>query len=213
MVSDATGFAGVLRGRPLVAILRGMDVCDAVAVAERVWDRGIGIVEVPVQDPASWETFETVRRAGSERGEPVGAGTVVGLELLRRVVDAGASFSVAPGLDLDVLHASVRAGVPHLPGVATATEVQTALRAGCAVAKAFPASSLTPRWVREMRGPFPQVTYVATGGVDAGNAADFLAAGAVALGVGSVLRSPSAASELFDVVEETGCIGSRTTHG
>lgn len=202
MTTEALGFAAVLRQRPLVAILRGMDVSQAVAIAERVWDRGIGIVEVPVQDPASFETFQALLTRGAERGEPVGAGTIVDVELLRRVIDAGASFTVAPGLDLEVLHGSVRAGVPHLPGVATATEVQTAVRAGCTVLKAFPASSLSPRWVREMRGPFPQVSCVATGGVDAGNAAEFLAAGAVALGVGSALQSPSSASELFDIVEE-----------
>jgi 2-dehydro-3-deoxyphosphogluconate aldolase/(4S)-4-hydroxy-2-oxoglutarate aldolase len=202
VTSEAAGFTGILRRRPLVAILRGMGTSEAITIAERVWDRGIGIVEVPVQDSASFGTFQAVLNHGAERGEAVGAGTIVDVELLRRVVDAGASFTVAPGLDLGVLHASISAGVPHLPGVATATEVQTALRAGCAVVKAFPASSLSSRWVREMRGPFPQVSCVATGGIDASNAAEFLTAGAIALGVGSALHSTPSASELFDIVEE-----------
>ncbi|WP_235493569.1 bifunctional 4-hydroxy-2-oxoglutarate aldolase/2-dehydro-3-deoxy-phosphogluconate aldolase [Leifsonia sp. Leaf336] len=202
MTSEAAGFAGILRQRPLVAILRGMDISEAMTIAERVWDRGIGIVEVPVQDSASFTTFQAVLDQGAERGEAVGAGTIVDIELLRRVVDAGASFTVAPGLDLDVLVGSNSAGVPHLPGVATATELQTALRAGCTVVKAFPASSLSSRWMREMRGPFPQVSCVATGGIDASNAAEFLAAGAIALGVGSALQSASSASELFDIAEE-----------
>ncbi|MFD6698264.1 MULTISPECIES: bifunctional 4-hydroxy-2-oxoglutarate aldolase/2-dehydro-3-deoxy-phosphogluconate aldolase [unclassified Microbacterium] len=202
MPTGVTGFAAVLRGRPLVAILRGLGISRAISVAERVWERGIGIVEVPVQDLASFETFQAVVRRGAEHGEPVGAGTVVDQGSLLRVIDAGASFTVAPGLDLGIARASMRAGVPHLPGVATATEVQTAARAGFAISKAFPASSLSPRWVREMRGPFPEAGFVATGGVDASNAVDFLSAGAIALGIGSVLQSASAAADLFDVVEE-----------
>lgn len=202
MVSTSRNdFSAVLRGRPVIAILRGMDLSVALDVAHRVWDRGIGVVEVPVQDEASFETFQAVRLRGLDRGEPVGVGTVTRLELLERVIDAGADFTVAPGFDLAVVEASAEAGVPHLPGVGTATEVQKALLAGCDHVKAFPASSLSPSWFREMRGPFPAATFIATGGIDTSNVKDFLAAGAAAVGIGSALRSQRAADALFDLVE------------
>lgn len=201
-VENPKDFSAILAGRPIIAILRGMDLTTSLDIAQRVWDRGIGVVEVPVQDQASFEIFRALNQHGWERNEPVGAGTITDLELLARVLDADAAFTVAPGLDLDVLEASMQAGIPHLPGVGTASEVQAALRRGCRVVKAFPASSLSPSWFREMRGPFPQVDCVATGGIDASNTRAFLLAGAVAVGVGSALRSPSAADAFFDIVEE-----------
>ncbi|NUT36429.1 MAG: bifunctional 4-hydroxy-2-oxoglutarate aldolase/2-dehydro-3-deoxy-phosphogluconate aldolase, partial [Hamadaea sp.] len=96
----------------------------------------------------------------------------------------------APGLDVSILAASLAAGMPHLPGVMTPTEVQLAVRAGCAWVKAFPASVLGPAWFRELRGPFPGVRAVATGGVDGRSAKVYLDAGAKVVGVGSALADP-----------------------
>jgi 2-dehydro-3-deoxyphosphogluconate aldolase/(4S)-4-hydroxy-2-oxoglutarate aldolase len=130
-------------------------------------------------------------RAGRERGMPVGAGTVITPEQVAAASAAGAAYTVAPGLDGVVLAASLAAGMPHLPGVATPTEVQQAVRAGCTWVKAFPASVLGPAWFRELRGPFPRVRTVATGGVDGHTAPQYLAAGASVVGVGSALSDPA----------------------
>ena len=186
----------LLEGRPLLAILRGVPVDRAVALAEAVWDTGIGAVEVPIRDPGAVAVLEAVVQAGAARGERVGAGTVVTTSLVSRARDAGAAFTVAPGFDPEILAASVAAGMPHLPGVATPSDVQHAVKAGCRWLKAFPASSLGSRWLRELRGPFPDVCFVATGGIDAGNAREFLDAGARSLGVGSTLTRPRGLTEL-----------------
>jgi 2-keto-3-deoxy-6-phosphogluconate aldolase len=98
---------------------------------------------------------------------------------------------VAPSFDLSVLRASEAAGLPHLPGVATPTELQIARIAGCTWVKAFPASSLGPSWFRDIRGPFPDVRLVATGGITAESAPLFLAAGARVAAVGSALSDPA----------------------
>jgi 2-dehydro-3-deoxyphosphogalactonate aldolase len=189
-------FDEILGGRPLLAILRGVPADAAVDLARAVWDTGIGAVEVPIQTPPALEALAAVARAGAARGEPVGAGTVVTPEQAHLAATAGAAFTVAPGLDLDVLRESVAAGLPHLPGVATASEVHRALRAGCRWVKAFPAGSLGASWLREIRGPFPDVALVATGGVTAANAADFRAAGARTLGIGSALTRPGGLAEI-----------------
>ncbi|GAA3455090.1 bifunctional 4-hydroxy-2-oxoglutarate aldolase/2-dehydro-3-deoxy-phosphogluconate aldolase [Dactylosporangium matsuzakiense] len=193
-------FDELLAGRPLVAILRGVPAERAVAIAAAVWDSGIGVVEVPIQTPDAVDCLRAVAVAAAARGALVGAGTVITAEQVTVAADAGAVFTVAPGLDPDVVAASHAAGMPHLPGVATPTEVQHALKAGCGWLKAFPATSLGPRWLRELRGPFPEARFVATGGIGPDNAGDFLAAGAAALGVGGTVTRPGGLEALLAVL-------------
>ncbi|MFI7010040.1 bifunctional 4-hydroxy-2-oxoglutarate aldolase/2-dehydro-3-deoxy-phosphogluconate aldolase [Streptomyces sp. NPDC050145] len=183
-------FEELFAGVPVMAILRGMPADRTVELAVRAWELGIECVEVPVQDEAAGRVLAEVVAAGSERGKPVGAGTVTSAERLARAVAAGAAFTVAPGLDAEVARASVAAGLPHLPGVATPTDVQAARALGLDWLKAFPASVLGAGWFRAMRGPFPEVPFVATGGIDAENAAAYLAAGARVVAVGSALEDP-----------------------
>ncbi|MGH8791242.1 MAG: bifunctional 4-hydroxy-2-oxoglutarate aldolase/2-dehydro-3-deoxy-phosphogluconate aldolase, partial [Stackebrandtia sp.] len=114
------------------------------------------------------------------------------------------AYTVAPGFDAEVLSASLAAGMPHLPGVATATEVQRAAAAGCVWLKAFPATALGTAWFRAMRGPFPHVKFVATGGVDAGTARDFLDAGAKVAAMGAALSDPESAAALERLVRDLG---------
>ncbi|MEO6115815.1 MAG: bifunctional 4-hydroxy-2-oxoglutarate aldolase/2-dehydro-3-deoxy-phosphogluconate aldolase, partial [Pseudolysinimonas sp.] len=112
-------------------------------------------------------------------------GTVLNPESARRVVDMGAAFTVAPGIDAAVIDECRSLGSPHLPGVATGTEVQRALLLGLTWQKMFPARELGAGWVAAMRGPFPNVSFVATGGVDLENACSFLDAGVAAVSLGS----------------------------
>jgi 2-dehydro-3-deoxyphosphogluconate aldolase/(4S)-4-hydroxy-2-oxoglutarate aldolase len=101
-----------------------------------------------------------------------------------------------------VAEASRAAGLPHVPGVATASEVQRALATGHTWLKMFPASTLGPRWLREMRGPFPEVSFVATGGIDGDNAVDYLGAGAAAVGVGSAIGRAGGLDRLMATLSE-----------
>ena len=177
----------LFEGQPLMAILRGFGVERSVSLARTAWELGIDSVEVPIQSDEDVEALRAVASAGKELGKAVGAGTVVTLEHVRQAADAGAAFTVSPGFDIDVVRASFDAGMPPLPGVATATEVQTAQRAGLTWVKAFPASILGTSWFGAMRGPFPSMRFVATGGMDASNADEYLTAGAKVVAVGSAL--------------------------
>ncbi|MFD0490699.1 bifunctional 4-hydroxy-2-oxoglutarate aldolase/2-dehydro-3-deoxy-phosphogluconate aldolase [Saccharopolyspora spinosporotrichia] len=103
-------------------------------------------------------------RGGARRGRPVGAGTVVGVEQLRTATELGAAFTVAPGLDPELVRASE---LPHLPGVATPSEVQHARKLGLTWVKAFPATVLGTGWFAAIRGPFPGMRFTATGGMNA----------------------------------------------
>ncbi|MBK0418659.1 bifunctional 4-hydroxy-2-oxoglutarate aldolase/2-dehydro-3-deoxy-phosphogluconate aldolase [Leucobacter sp. CSA1] len=187
---------------PVMAILRGMPPAQAVALATRAWDLGIDMVEVPIQTPEFVPALEAVVAAGRERGRAVGAGTVVDEAQLATIAGIGVDFAVAPGLDVRLAHESERRGIPFIPGVATPTEVQLARAAGFGWIKAFPATALGTAWFRAIRGPFPDLSLVATGGIDASNAADYLAAGARMVAVGSALEDPSQLDELSRLLGE-----------
>ncbi|MDG4839653.1 bifunctional 4-hydroxy-2-oxoglutarate aldolase/2-dehydro-3-deoxy-phosphogluconate aldolase [Micromonospora sp. WMMD967] len=192
-------FDHIFGGARVMAILRGLPVAETVRLAERAWDLGIDVVEVPVATADAVPALRAAVEAGVERGRIVGAGTVLDVEQVAASADAGAAFTVAPGLDLAIADAAAARGLPHLPGVATPTEAQQALRHGLTWLKAFPAITLGPAWFKALAGPLPQLRFVATGGLDAGNAAPFLQAGVRVVAVGSALSDPAQLDRLAEL--------------
>ena len=180
-----TDLDDLLKPVRVMLILRALDPDATVARAEEAWAAGIPLVEVTVGTPAGVPSLRAAVEAGRSRGYPVVAGTVRTAESARAAADAGAAASVAPGFDPEVLAACRAAGLPHVPGVATPSEVHRATALGCRWLKAFPAVSLGPAWFTAIHGLFPDVRFVATGGITADTALSFLNAGASAVGVGS----------------------------
>lgn len=193
---DNSGFEELFGNTRLMAILRGMGVERSLAVSNTAWDLGIDVIELPIQTADDLEALRVVAAAGRERGKVVGAGTVVSAEHVAQALSAGAAFTVSPGLDLDVVRASHDAGLISLPGIATASEVQSALTAGLTWLKAFPASVLGTEWLTAMNAPFPQARFVTTGGMNAANAGEYLDAGASVVAVGSALEDPAQLPQL-----------------
>lgn len=193
---DNSGFEELFGSTRLMAILRGMGVERSLAVSNTAWDLGIDVIELPIQTADDLEALRVVAAAGRERGKVVGAGTVVSAEHVAQALSAGAAFTVSPGLDLDVVRASHDAGLISLPGIATASEVQSALTAGLTWLKAFPASVLGTEWLTAMNAPFPQARFVTTGGMNAANAGEYLDAGASVVAVGSALEDPAQLPQL-----------------
>ncbi|MBQ0993589.1 bifunctional 4-hydroxy-2-oxoglutarate aldolase/2-dehydro-3-deoxy-phosphogluconate aldolase [Micromonospora sp. H61] len=196
-------FDHIFGGARVMAILRGLPVAETVRLAERAWDLGIDVVEVPVATADAVPALRAAVEAGAERDRIVGAGTVLDVEQVAAAADAGARFTVAPGLDLAVADAAAARGLPHLPGVATPTEAQQALRHGLTWLKAFPAIALGPAWFKAVAGPLPQLRFVATGGLDAGNAGAFLQAGVRVVAVGSALSDPTQLDALATLTRPT----------
>lgn len=191
-----TEFDRIFGTTRMMAIMRGMGVQRSLAVAAAAWDLGIDVVEVPIQNAVDVKALRAVADAARDRGKTVGAGTVVTLDHVTQAARAGAQFTVSPGFDPDIIRASAAAGLPPLPGVGTGTEVQLALKEGLTWMKAFPASILGPAWIKAMHGPFPQATFAATGGMNATNAANYLAAGARVIAIGSALEDPNQLDQL-----------------
>jgi len=179
---------------PVIAVLRGLTPAEAVRSATRAWDAGVEHVEVTIESPEAVPTLAAVAKAAAERGMAVGAGTIIRIEQLDAAASANASFTVSPGLDEGIIQESIRRGIPHLPGVATASEILRAKAFGLVWLKAFPASVLGPDWVKAMKGPFPDVRFVATGGMKSATARSYLDAGISVVGLSSDFSSDEGAN-------------------
>jgi 2-dehydro-3-deoxyphosphogluconate aldolase/(4S)-4-hydroxy-2-oxoglutarate aldolase len=162
----------------LVPIIRAPSPELALRAAEAIAAGGISIVEITMTVPDAGSVIRLLRARCGDR-VVIGAGTVLDAETVRVCVDAGADFIVSPGFDAATVTAAHSCGVPVMPGALTPTEVIAAWRAGAAMGGA--------KYLRALRGPLPQVKYMVTGGVNATTAADYIAAGASALGIGSEL--------------------------
>ena len=127
MSNDVTD---LLLGQPVMAILRNMNPRRSVVLASKAWDLGIDLVEVPIQSPDAVPSLDAVIQAGAERGKPVGSGTVVTEEQVRQSAKMGVAFTVAPGLDPEVVNLCRDLRLPHLPGGAPPTQIHSAARIG-----------------------------------------------------------------------------------
>jgi Entner-Doudoroff aldolase len=193
-------FDQIFGDQRLMAILRGLPPDETVRMAIRLWDAGVTVLEVPIATPAAVESLRAAVVEGQDRGLRVGAGTVITPEQAGIAAGAGAQYTVAPGLDPTVLAASLAAGLPHLPGVGTASEVQRARAAGCVWQKAFPAKPLGAGWISALHGPFPDVKFVATGGLKVADVQPFLDAGARVVALGAALADPEQRREIASLL-------------
>ena len=170
----------------LVAIVRLDDLSAAIPLTEALLRGGVRSVEFTFTNPLAGRVIEQVR--GALTGQvAVGAGSVLDPETARVALLAGAEFVVTPTLNVATIEICSRYGVPTVIGALTPTEILTAWQAGASYVKVFPATVGGPQYLKDVRGPLPQVKLIPTGGVNLDNAADFIRAGASAIAVGGNL--------------------------
>ncbi len=175
----------------IVPAIRLSSADDAVFAVEAVAESGIPIAEVTLTIPGAVEVIRRLARDNSEL--VVGAGTVIDLEAAQQCLDAGAAFLTSPGLDVQLVEFAARRDVVVFPGALTPSEVMAAWKAGSDLVKVYPCSLLGGApYIRALKTPFPNTPLIAAGGVNQQNAADFIHAGAAAIGVGRELVSPEA---------------------
>lgn len=202
-----------IRATRVIAVMRGFTAGEAVRAGDALSNAGARVLEVSLVDPEALSSIREMREALRDACI-VGAGTVLTRAQAEAALDAGADFLFSPGLNREVLAAARERGGLAIPGVFTPTEVSAALELGTPLVKLFPAEPLGPAYLRQLLGPFPNLAAVPTGGVGAGNAVEYLRAGAVALGAGSSLANPEwaragrygrferAAGELLQAIRE-----------
>lgn len=181
-----------IRQGKIIPVIRAPEPDAAVAVVEALAAAGVTIAEVTMTVPDAISVIAQISRQFGER-VLVGAGTVTDAETARRSVDAGARFVVSPCLVPEVVVAAQRANVAVLPGALTPTEIFHAHTLGADMVKVFPVANVGgAAYLRAVRGPFPNIPLVPTGGVTLDNIREMFAAGAVAVGVGSEMISRDA---------------------
>src|ERR1700691_179175 len=176
----------------IIPVVRASSAQRAMQAAEAVCAGGIPIVEITMTVPGA---IDVITQLAKSMGNDVliGAGTVLDAEAARRCIDAGAEFLVSPGFDLATVQFAKQQGKLMMAGALTPTEVIAACKAGSDFVKIFPCGTVGgAKYIKALKGPLPQVPMIPTGGVNLNTAADFLIAGAAALGIGAELVSASA---------------------
>jgi len=176
----------LLQQHRLLAILRGDFQDNAVPIARELFEAGIRVLEFSTVSAAWAENIRALTQAFGDR-LAVGAGTVLHVDHVRQAADAGASFVVSPNTNPAVITATHNFDMASFPGALTPTEILLALESGADAVKLFPAAVFGPSYVRALRGPFPSLRLIPTGGVHAGNLREYFQNGAWAVAIGSEL--------------------------
>jgi 2-dehydro-3-deoxyphosphogluconate aldolase / (4S)-4-hydroxy-2-oxoglutarate aldolase len=184
----------------IVAVIRLRDPGKLRAVVDAIVAGGVRALEVTMTVPGAVELIRGLAPTLPD-GFLLGAGTVIDAATARAVIDAGAQFVISPVFRREVIAACHERGVPVAPGCFTPTEILDAHDAGADIVKVFPATTLGPQYIKEVRAPLPQLKLMPTGGVSPDNAGDWIRAGAVAVAAGSSLLDAKAIeSGRFDVI-------------
>jgi len=170
----------------IAAVVRGESEEQILKAIEAALEGGVNVIEVTFTVPNPLQIIEALAARVSD-DVILGAGTVLTPEMASSAVDAGAQFIVSPSTNLATIEMAKSRGVPVFPGALTPTEVITAWQAGGDIIKIFPANVMGPSYFKDLHGPFPEIPFMPTGGVDLSTARSWLDAGAVCLGVGGAL--------------------------
>jgi 2-dehydro-3-deoxyphosphogalactonate aldolase len=187
-------FADAFASCPLVAILRGVRPDEVEGVGDALVEAGFTLIEVPLNSP---EPFDSIGRLAKRFGDSamIGAGTVLSVDNVGRVGDAGGQMVISPDTNIAVIAATVSAGMASLPGYFTPSEAFAALNAGATALKLFPAEAATPAVLKAQRAVLPkQLPVLAVGGITPATMTPWLAAGANGFGLGSALYKPGASA-------------------
>ncbi len=171
----------------IVPVVRCQNATHALLAADALLEGGIDVIEITLTVPGALGVISELRRRFASE-LLVGAGSVADLGLCRGALEAGSQFVVSPGLDLDVVAHCRAREVAAVPGALTPSEIMAAVKAGADLVKLFPCSALGgAKYLRAVRAPLPHVRFLPTGGVTLESVADYVRAGAAALGVGGEL--------------------------
>lgn len=202
----------------IVAVLRGDSPEEVVRMADKAIEGGIKIMEITMTVPYALEAITALSKKYSSTDPEadhyaiIGAGTVLDSETARLAILAGAEFIVSPGLDKESIILCNRYRVPIMPGTFTANDIIAALELGVDVVKLFPGNLFSPSIISSLQGPLPQANVMPSGGVNLDNLAEWVQAGAFAIGIGSDLTKEALKIGNFDLISEKAAAYVRAFH-
>ena len=184
----------IIQKHKIVAIVRLDDLSTAQHITEALVEGGIRAIEFTLTNPDAVKTIAAMRKTVDD-AVAIGAGSVITVDQVRAVADAGAQFVVSPVSKQDVIAACLTRDLPAMPGAFTPTEIQQAWEWGASVVKVFPANHLGKRYIKDVKAPLPHLRLMPTGGIIVDNLCEFLDLGAFAVGVGSSLINNDAVAD------------------
>lgn len=171
----------------VVAVVRAENSEQALKISDACLKGGVSAIEITFTVPGAVDVIKDLVATYKNGEMLIGAGTVLDSETARAAILAGAQFVVSPSINLETIKLCNRYQIPVMPGAATIKEVVEAMEAGADIVKAFPGETLGAKFVKAIKGPLPQANLMPTGGVSLDNAAEWIKAGCVAIGVGGSL--------------------------
>lgn len=190
-----------IRESGLVAVIRAENEDKAVRITEACLEGGVAAIEITFTVPGAHKVIESLANRFSEDQIILGAGTVLDPETARVAILSGANYIVSPSLNLDTVKLCNRYRIACMPGAMTIREVIDCLESGADIIKIFPGELFGPRIIKSIKGPIPQAELMPTGGVTVDNAAEWIKAGAVALGAGSSLTAGAKTGDYGKITE------------
>ena len=181
----------------VVAVIRGGSAEEAIELSKAALQGGIRAIELTYTTPQVGKVFDAL----AQEDVLLGAGSVLDTETARHAILAGAKFIVSPSYMEEISPLCNRYSIPYLPGCTTLREMVKSMEGGSDIIKLFPANNFDPSFVKSVNGPLPNVRIMPTGGINLNNMADWLAAGAIAVGIGSDLNKAYATGGFEDAVE------------
>jgi 2-dehydro-3-deoxyphosphogluconate aldolase/(4S)-4-hydroxy-2-oxoglutarate aldolase len=185
----------------LVAVVRAESEDKAVRITEACLEGGVAAIEITFTVPGAHKVIETLANRFSQEQIVLGAGTVLDSETARIAILSGAQYVVSPHLNLDTVKLCNRYRIACMPGAMTIREVIECMEAGADIVKVFPGELFGPKIIKSIKGPVPQAELMPTGGVSVENAAEWIKAGAVALGAGSSLTAGAKTGDYKKIIE------------
>ncbi|GHG59121.1 2-keto-3-deoxy-phosphogluconate aldolase [Sinomonas cellulolyticus] len=185
VIAERQAVSPILQESPVVAVLRARTASEYRPVIEALLEGGVRSIELTLSTGGVFDVLQDLVE-GYQEAE-IGVGTITTVEQAREALDQGARFLVTPVTDLAVIELAASRGVPAYPGGLTPTELHAGWAAGASAVKLFPASAVGPGYISQLRGPFPDMQVLPSGGIDLADIDAWISAGAVAVSVGGPL--------------------------
>ncbi len=174
----------IIKEERMISVIRGENQTIAEQTIDAIVDGGLHLIEVTMTVPNAIELIKSLIKKYENTDVVIGAGTVLDKETAEKVINAGANYVVSPVLDEEVIKLCTKNNVLVIPGIATPTEAYNAMKYGAEILKLFPSNIYGPSFIKTIKGPFPNIQIIPTGGVNLENIDKWIEVGAIAVGVG-----------------------------